>query len=48
MSPAVDKDRTTEHKSMDPAVQHLDEALADKQVPEFEDELELWTTYGGD
>ena len=27
---------------------HLDENLDDRDVPEFEEEVDLWTTYGGD
>jgi hypothetical protein len=27
---------------------HLDENLDDQDVQEFEEEVELWTTYGGD
>ena len=49
MSPVLDQDRTAEHnEAMESELQHLDQALNDAQVPEFEEEIELWTTYGGD
>ena len=43
----------TAENPTDPADQnnttpHLDEHLDDRDVPEFEEEVELWTTYGGD
>jgi len=27
---------------------HLDDNLDERDVPQFEEEVELWTTYGGD
>jgi len=49
MSPIQDPEFYTEHTDTQELVdQHLDEALNDVLVPEFEDEIELWTTYGGD
>ena len=27
---------------------HLDQYLDERDVPEFEEEIELWTTYGGE
>ena len=49
MSPSSEYDHSAENtETLDSNVQHLDEALNDLQVPEFEEEVELWTTYGGD
>jgi hypothetical protein len=41
-------ERATERDENVPQKPHLDKALPEVDVPGFEDELELWTTYGGD
>ena len=49
MELALDQDCNAEHnESTQPNLQHLDKALNEQQVSEFEDEVELWITYGGD